>query len=93
MKKIMGNNLWFGTCFSSTSKINILAVEKIPLVFSSVNPLVEQIAQNMLLDNLPLVHNEPGDQLSLGTVGLTRVKSFSKIFFLKPDLCKWLAYI
>lgn len=89
MEKMMGNNLWFGTCFSSTSKINLLAVGKVPLVFSSVNPLVEQIAQNTLLDSLPSVHIGPCDQLCLGSVGLTRIKSFSKIFFfLKPDLCK-----
>ena len=54
----------------------MLAVEKIPLVFSSVNPLVEQITQNTLLDDLPLVRIGPCDQLSLGNVGLTRVKSF-----------------
>lgn len=80
MEKIMGNNLWLGTCFSSTSKINMLAVEKTPLVFSSVNPLVEQIAQNTLLDDLPLVHIGPCDQLSLGNVGLTRVNRFQRFF-------------
>lgn len=80
----MGNSLRFGNCLSSISKINMLVEEKILLVFSSVNPLVEYVSQNILQDNKkPLVKIGPCDQVSLGKVGLTTVQSFSKIFF--PD--------
>lgn len=80
----MGNSLPFGNCLSSISKINMLVEEKILLVFSSVNPSVEYVSQNILQDNKkPLVKIGPCDQVSLGKVGLTTVQSFSKIFF--PD--------